>query len=158
LTLARYIGIFSRQTQAYITFTLKDMDLSYSEHIILMNLYENEGIYQEELSSMLAIDKALTARSVKSLEKKEFVIRKVIPQDRRYKRLFLTDKAKKQKNYFYSLLKKWEDYIIEDMDPIMKEQIFAGFKTMAAKSADADFATVLDVQGENKNAAESDIQ
>jgi DNA-binding MarR family transcriptional regulator len=134
------------------------MNISYSEHIILMNLYEKEGINQEELSSILLIDKALTARSVKSLEKKGFVIRKNIPEDRRFKKLFLTDKAKSQKDFFYSLVQRWENFTIEGLDPVIKDQIFTGFKAMAEKSATADFTTVINLQGENKNAVKSSIQ
>ncbi|MCI2000004.1 MAG: MarR family transcriptional regulator [Clostridia bacterium] len=107
-----------------------------------MNLYENEGINQEELSSLLLIDKALTARTVKSLEEKGYVIRKVA-EDRRFKKLFLTDKAKSQKEYFYSLLKKWEDYTTDWMNQSMKNQVFKGLQTMAEKSASADFAELI---------------
>ncbi|MCI1931879.1 MAG: MarR family transcriptional regulator [Clostridia bacterium] len=140
--MARYVGIFNRQTQAYITAAFRDVDINFSEHIILMNLYENEGINQEELSSLLLIDKALTARTVKSLEEKGYVIRKVA-EDRRFKKLFLTDKAKSQKEYFYSLLKKWEDYTTDWMNQSMKNQVFKGLQTMAEKSASADFAELI---------------
>jgi DNA-binding MarR family transcriptional regulator len=144
--LARYVGIFNRQTQAYITAAFSDMDINFSEHIILMNLYENEGINQEELSSLLLIDKALTARTVKSLEEKGYVIRKVA-EDRRFKKLFLTDKAKSQKEYFYSLLKKWEDFTTDWMDQSMKNQVYKGLQTMAEKSASADFAELIKKEG-----------
>lgn len=123
-----------------------------------MNLYEKEGINQEELSSILLIDKALTARSVKSLEKKGFVIRKTIPEDRRFKKIFLTDKAKSQKKIFYSILQKWENFTIEGLDPAIKNQIFTGIKTMAEKSASTDFTKLINLQEENKNAIESSIQ
>ena len=142
LTIARYNGLFNRQTQAYITAAFSGMDINYSECILLMNLYDNEGINQEELSSMLFIDKAATARSIKSLEKKGFITRKMMAEDRRAKKLFLTNNAKSHREYFCSLLQKWEDYILEGMDIEMKDHVLKGLQIMSKKSANTDFVTL----------------
>jgi len=155
--LARYIGIFNRQTQAYITAALKDLNISFSEYILLTNLYEKEGLNQEELSSMLVIDKALTARSLKLLEQKGYVIRKVVQEDKRYKKIFLTEKAKGQKEYFYSLLQRWEDFTTEGMESEMKDYAFNGFRAMAEKSANANISELINLKGDKNNAVESNI-
>ncbi|WP_440195134.1 MarR family winged helix-turn-helix transcriptional regulator [Anaerocolumna jejuensis] len=139
LTIARYNGIFNRQTQAYIGAAFSSMNISYSEGILLMNLYDNEGINQEELSSMLHIDKAAIARSIKSLEKKGYIIREVKTKDRRVKKLFLTDNAKGQKENFSSLIQKWEDFITEGMETETLTQFSKVIKLMAQKSEIADF-------------------
>ncbi len=139
LTIARYNGIFNRQTQAYISAAFSSMNISYSEGILLMNLYDNQGINQEELSSMLYIDKAATARSIKSLEKKGYITREVKAKDRRVKKIFLTDYAKSQKEKFSSLIQKWEDFITEGMDTETLTQFFKVLQVMAQKSAIADF-------------------
>lgn len=142
LSLARYVGIFNRQTQAYITAAVSSMNLSFSEYILLMNLYDNEGINQEELSSMLFIDKAATARSIKSLEEKGLIAREVATDDKRSKKLFLTDDSKNNKDYFCSLLEKWEDYTTEGMDAETKDCVFKGFRVIAEKSAGANFSEI----------------
>ncbi|WP_084124760.1 MarR family winged helix-turn-helix transcriptional regulator [Anaerocolumna jejuensis] len=115
------------------------MNISYSEGILLMNMYDNEGINQEELSSMLHIDKAATARSIKSLEKKGYIIREVKTKDRRVKKLFLTDNVKGQKENFSSLIQKWEDFITEGMETETLTQFSKVIKLMAQKSEIADF-------------------
>lgn len=140
LTMARYNGMFNRQTQAYITAAFSSMDISYSEWILLMNLYDNEGINQEELSCMLFIDKAATARSIKSLEKKGFITREVMAEDRRAKKLFLTSNAKSHKEYFCLLLQKWEGFITEGIDTETLIQFSKVLRIIAEKSAIADFA------------------
>lgn len=142
LSFARCVGILNRQTQAYITAAFSSMNISFSEYILLMNLYNNEGINQEDVSSMLFIDKAAVARSIKSLEEKGFISREVTLEDRRSKKLFLTDMVKKNKEYFYSVLERWEDYTTEGMDIEMKDKIFKGLQTMAEKSASANFSEV----------------
>jgi len=139
LTIARYNGIFNRQTQAYITAAFANMSISYSEGILLMNLYDNEGINQEELSSMLFIDKAATARSIKLLEKKGYITREVKTKDRRVKKLYLTDYAISKKEYFSSLIRTWEDFITEGVDTETLTQFSGVLQIIAQKSAIADF-------------------
>lgn len=142
LSFARCVGIFNRQTQAYITAAVSSMNISFSEYILLMNLYNNEGINQEDVSSILFIDKAAIARTIKSLEGKGFILREVTIKDRRSKKLFLTDMAKKNEEYFYSILKRWEEYTTEGMDIEMKDEIFKGLHTMAEKSISANLSEV----------------
>jgi DNA-binding MarR family transcriptional regulator len=67
----RWISILYRQFQIYINNALKDLDITSSEYIFLIKLYENEELSQEELSSIYYVDKAATARSLKRLEKKK---------------------------------------------------------------------------------------
>lgn len=143
LTVARYNGIFNRQTQAYITAALVSINISYSEGILIMNLFDKEGINQEELSSMLYIDKAATARSIKSLEKKGYITREVKSEDRRVKKLYLTDYAISQKEYFSTLIQKWEDFITEGIDTETLTQFSEVLQVMAQKSAIADFDKIL---------------
>jgi DNA-binding MarR family transcriptional regulator len=143
LTVARYNGIFNRQTQAYITAALVSINISYSEGILLMNLFDKEGINQEELSSMLHIDKAATARSIKSLEKKGYITREVKSKDRRVKKLYLTDYAISQEEYFSSLIQKWEDFITEGVDTETLTQFSEVLQVMAQKSAIADFNKIF---------------
>ncbi|WP_077612473.1 MarR family winged helix-turn-helix transcriptional regulator [Clostridium sp. Marseille-P2415] len=140
LTLARYVGILNRQTQSYITAAFSSLDINFSECIIFMNLFDKEGINQEELSSMLFIDKAATARTIKSLERKGFITREVPKDDRRAKKLFLTDKGRNYKSYFYSLLEKWENCTTEGLNKEMINLVFKGIQTMAENSSNANFA------------------
>lgn len=107
-----------------------------------MNLYNNEGINQEDASSILFIDKAAIARTIKSLEEKGFILREVTIKDRRSKKLFLTDMAKKNEEYFYSILKRWEEYTTEGMDIEMKDGTFKGLHAMAEKSVSANLSEV----------------
>ncbi|AIQ13007.1 MarR family winged helix-turn-helix transcriptional regulator [Paenibacillus durus] len=159
LTLAKYVGIFNRQTQAYITTAFSSMDISFSECIFLMNLYDNEGINQEELSSLLFIDKAATARSIKSLEQKGFITREMMKDDRRAKKLFLTNKARDHKAHFYMLLEKWKDHTTEGMDEETKDVVFKGLQAMAEKSASANLIELSEYTKEgNENATKSQTE
>lgn len=50
-----------------------------------MVLAQNDGLTQDELTKIVKVDKAATARRIRSLEKKEIVFRKTDPEDKRNK-------------------------------------------------------------------------
>lgn len=151
MNIERFVGVLNRQSQAYINNALKDIDISYSECIFLSNLYNNEGINQEELSSILFIDKTITAKSIKSLEKKGFLIRKKCETDKRSKRLYLTDKGRNFKEEIFSLLEKWINFITDGMDIKTKNTVFDGLRLMAERAASANFDELLQNIDENSN-------
>ena len=141
--LARFVGVLNRQSQAYLINAFKSIDIGYSECIFLSNLYDNEGINQEELSSVLFIDKTITAKSIKSLEKKGFIMRKKCEIDKRAKKLYLTDKGKNCKEQIFSLLENWINFITDGMDGKTKKIVFSGMQLMAERAANADLNELL---------------
>ncbi|WP_234120729.1 MarR family winged helix-turn-helix transcriptional regulator [Clostridium hydrogenum] len=143
MNIERFVGVLNRQSQAYISNALRNIDISYSECIFLSNLYDNEGINQEELSSLLFIDKTITAKSIKSLSQKGFLIRKQYETDKRVKRLYLTDKARDCKEEIFSSLEKWKNFITTGMDIKTKNTILGGLQLMAERAASADFNQIL---------------
>jgi DNA-binding MarR family transcriptional regulator len=149
--LPRFVGVLNRQSQAYINIVFKNIDISYSECIFLVNLYDNEGINQEELSSMLFTDKAITAKSIKSLEKKGFLIRKICEKDKRAKKLYLTEKGRDNKEHIFSLFKKWIDFTTGGMDEETKNIVFKGLQLMAENAGNADFSKLSEHKGGDIN-------
>lgn len=151
MNIERFVGVLNRQSQAYINNALKDIDIGYSECIFLSNLYNNEGINQEELSSILFIDKTITAKSIKSLEKKGFLIREKCETDKRSKKLYLTDKGRNYKEEIFSLLEKWINFITDGMDIKTKNTVFDGLRLMAERAASANFNELLENTNENRD-------
>lgn len=145
----RFFGILNRQFQTYINGAFKEIGLGYSECIFLVNLYDNEGVNQEELSSILLIDKAITAKTIKSLEAKGFLTRVLCEKDRRAKNLYLTDKGKKYKEQIIYLLEKWIDYISDGIDKDTRDFVFKELQFMAEKASSADFNQLIDSNTNN---------
>lgn len=130
----RYITKISRVAQMYTNHVLKDINLSASEYMCLHYIRKREGLNQEELRSLLAIDKAAVTRIVTSLEKKEYLERRVDEKDRRSKRLFTTEKTKAAKmvttaneSYFYQ-------WLMEAVDKDEKEIFLKVLKELYIKS------------------------
>lgn len=151
MNIEKFVGVLNRQSQAYMSRVFKNIDISYSECIFLSNLYDNEGINQEELSSILFIDKTITAKSIKSLEEKGFLIREKCEMDKRSKRLYLTDKGRNCKEEIFSLLEKWINFITDGMDIKTKNTVFNGLRLMAERAASANFSELLENTNENNN-------
>ena len=135
----RYFGILNRQLHNYINVAFKALDLDYWECILIVNLYENEGINQEKLSSNLLIDKSITAKTINSLVKKGFVNRKACETDKRAKNLYISDKGKEHKEYIFSLIENWIDYISDGIDKETQEFVLNKLRIMAERARDADF-------------------
>jgi DNA-binding MarR family transcriptional regulator len=81
------------------------------QYLFLLNLYENDGITQEELTKKVRLDKATTARAIKKLEDEGYVRRIKKESDKRAYRLELTEKAEQIKDDVYSIMNEWESEI-----------------------------------------------
>lgn len=69
------------------------LGLTRSQWWVLNHLYFHEGISQTEFASLLDIEKATVGRLLDRLEAKGWVVRKADPQDKRTKRVYLTDQV-----------------------------------------------------------------
>lgn len=112
-SIGRLISILNRQAQLYLNTALQDLDIGSSEHIFLINLLKEDGISQEELSARLLIDKAATARALKSLEEKGYVRREADASDRRSKKVFCTEKALANGETLHGILRAWTALLTE---------------------------------------------
>lgn len=86
-----------RSVQRHLARELADYHIGWGHFAILMALYDREGISQESLARSRGFDKTMIAKSLLTLEKEGLVYRKNDHEDRRVKRLFLTEKGKKIK-------------------------------------------------------------
>lgn len=98
LTFRDYISIKIHQTDLnltkYIKSELEPFNLAPEQNLIMMLLWEKDGITQNELAQKLEKDKTNVARMVWSLEKKGFIERLGCPNDGRAVKLYLTPSGK----------------------------------------------------------------
>ncbi|WP_046058951.1 MarR family transcriptional regulator, partial [Clostridium sp. IBUN13A] len=71
--------------------------------------YENQGITQEELSSMLSLDKTTIARNLKKLDDQGYIKRIKREYDKRSYSIDVTEKSLKIKDEVYRILHSWEE-------------------------------------------------
>lgn len=93
-SVGKYIAAIYRNSQSIINKKLEDYDIGSGQHDFLYVISNNEGITQKELSNLLNIGKATTAKVVKKSIKNGYIKREKNMEDKRFYRIYLTDKGK----------------------------------------------------------------
>lgn len=83
----------ARQCQLCIGSRMEKYGISAAEEPFFMAIQKHAGATQDELTSMVGVDKAATTRAITSLERKGYLIRQQDEKDRRQNRIYATDKA-----------------------------------------------------------------
>jgi DNA-binding MarR family transcriptional regulator len=92
--IVREIVAVSRCISFIRNFEFKKYDLTRGQHSFLTRIMENPGLSQEEISFMLRVDKTTSAKAIKKLESKGYILRKRSDKDKRQLCLYPTDKLK----------------------------------------------------------------
>ncbi|WP_156791363.1 MarR family winged helix-turn-helix transcriptional regulator [Bacillus sp. SG-1] len=90
-----YISIKIHKTDlnltSYIKSKLEEFNLAPEQNLVMMLLWEKDGLTQNQLAERLGKDKTNLARMASSLEKKGFIKRTSCQNDRRSLKLHLTE-------------------------------------------------------------------
>ncbi|WP_154835858.1 MarR family winged helix-turn-helix transcriptional regulator [Staphylococcus pasteuri] len=89
------IGIIARALDSISNIEFKDLKLSKGQFIYLVRICENPGMIQEQLVDMLKIDRATASRSIKNLEKNNFIYKTYNENNKKNKLLYPTEKGQK---------------------------------------------------------------
>lgn len=137
-----HFGVLNRRSQAYITYVCKPYDITYSEYVILMELYLGDGVSQDELVQRLTADKGLVARTSKSLEGKGFISRRQDTADKRLKRLYLTTQGEALRHPLQEILQAWIEALREGLDEETLATVIKGLEQIARKAATLDITHI----------------
>lgn len=129
-SIGRLIAILHRNSQVFINKKIKDLGITSAEYPFLFALYKEEGRTQGELSSYLFIDKAATARVIKTLIHKGLVRREQDCKDKRCNRIFLTDAAKALEQELRSRVTLWSELITKTFNDEEYRAAFAALEQM----------------------------
>jgi len=130
-SIARWTSVMYRYAQIYLNRELKPYNIGAGQHSILMVLYENNGIAQEDITNTLHLDKGTTAKTIKKLVEEGYIIRKKNIDDRRAYKIFLTKKARYIKGDLIRILSRWTDIISTGFTENEREITFGLFERMA---------------------------
>jgi DNA-binding MarR family transcriptional regulator len=134
--IGRWISIVNRYTQIYFSNELKPYEMSTGQGIPFVELFSNEGKSQDELASLIKINKATMTRSLIKLEKKGYIFRKTDPSDNRVKRVYLTDKAKNFAPTFLAIFNAWAENLVRNFSREEKEQLLSFLERMGQNAID----------------------
>jgi len=82
-----------RNLQSILNFKLQDIPIHGGQQDFLYVISKSEGITQKELSQALFVDKSTTAKAIKSLVASGYIRKEILPEDKRFAGLYLTEKG-----------------------------------------------------------------
>ncbi|WP_405305159.1 MarR family winged helix-turn-helix transcriptional regulator [Methanobrevibacter sp.] len=109
-----FISILYREHAKFLNEKVKDEDLSFGLYPLLIKIYKNEGIIQEQLAQSFHLNESTITRNLKKLEDKGFIER---IQEKRTKRIEITDKGKKTAQKVMDYDEIWDEKIKEIIGP-----------------------------------------
>lgn len=89
-SITKRIIFMARKMQLCIGERLSKFEITATEEPFFMAIQRNEGATQEELTAFVGVDKAVTARAIRSLENKGYLVRERDDRDRRQNRVYPT--------------------------------------------------------------------
>ena len=104
----------------YLNNALKKMDITLSQARVLLVLAKNDGVSIDFLASKTNIGKSSITKSVKILERKEYLTKAIDPEDNRRKIVKITPKGKEIQKFAIDVNTEIEEKISEK---IGKKQI-----------------------------------
>ena len=107
------ISILYREHAKYLNEKVKNEDLSFGLQPILITIYKNEGIIQEQLAEIFHLNESTITRNLKKLEEKGFIER--IP-DKRKKIIKITKKGAKTAQKVMDYDDKWDEKIKSNLN------------------------------------------
>ena len=110
-----YISSIYRHLQIYLNRQFSNSGFGSGQYLFFINIVQNEGINQKDLSDLLAIDKATTAKAVRKLKKLGYIVQKQNIQDKRFYNLYLTEKGRDILPEIKTILKGSRDILQEGM-------------------------------------------
>lgn len=111
---AALISYAYRMVQKSFARELSPYHIGWGHFAILMSLYETEGRSQDSLALSRGFDKTMIAKSVVRLEEEGFVHRVTDQDDKRVKRLYLTEKSRDLRPEMERIGHRMNDFLFRD--------------------------------------------
>jgi len=111
------LSILSRYSRIFFERRLREINIGFTEQLILLYLYKCESVNQEKIAKHFMLDKGAIAKTLNKLEKKEFITRVDNPSSKREKLISITQNAKEIMGYVNEELLFWHNCLFEGLNP-----------------------------------------
>ena len=130
-----YILNLTKSYESYFKKNMDALDINIGEILILLEIYNNEGLNQIDLVKKFHVTEANISKTTKNLLNKGFIVKKVDVENNTKKLLFLTEKGQE---VCESLLELFEDWRNDLKGDIPSEELHAFSKTLEKISINAE--------------------
>jgi DNA-binding MarR family transcriptional regulator len=136
--IGKSISVLHNQRQRHVAAIMAKYDLASTGYGFLLSLYRQEGITQRELCAALSVDDGLGSRTMGSLEKKGYILRKRSPEDGRSYEIYLTKKAKAIIPELHKGYEEWWEQLCGAISDKDLEILSARLKEMSEQATGRD--------------------
>lgn len=88
---------------------LEELDITYSQYLVMMVLWENEGLTVNQIGEKLFLDSGTLTPLLKRLEAKSYIVRHRKKEDERVVEVFLTDEGNELQKKACSIPRKMQE-------------------------------------------------
>ncbi|WP_295616608.1 MarR family winged helix-turn-helix transcriptional regulator [uncultured Methanobrevibacter sp.] len=117
-----YLLNLTKSYEAYFKKNMDTTDINIGEILILLEIYNNEGLNQIDIVKKFHVTEANISKTTKNLLVKGLIIKKIDVENNTKKLLFLTDKGQEACEKLLGIFKNWNEEVIKDipMDELIK--------------------------------------
>lgn len=115
-SLSTIMGTSSRLLNNKISKNMAAYHVTVEQWVILASLWRHDGQSQQALANMVSKNKASITHLIDNLEKRKLVSRKADSNDRRNKRIYLTDEGKSLQEELAKVVKETTREATQDID------------------------------------------
>ena len=130
-SVGRWLGMLHRYARKRFGEQMTLHGLADAQFPVLMSLLHEDGVSQDELAQHHMLDKATVARSVARLEELGYVTRQRDGQDRRVKRVLVTELARAIKPDLRRIREEWSETLTEGFSDEERETLERLLERMA---------------------------
>lgn len=132
-SIGKLITYLSRCIQQELKNVVVPFDISVGEEPYYMALTKQDGLTQDELTKLVKVDKAGTARMVKSLEQKGYITRETDPKDKRNKKIHLTERGRLKYEPLSRALKEFNQKLTSEWTDEQYEIVYQSLEMLQKK-------------------------
>ena len=133
LPISKLIIMIARGQTTYLNHKLNDWGINSTQLHLLFEISHQNDLNQEKISSRCNINKGAAARSIRKLEEKGLVTRKIDDDNRRQNKVSLTEEGQKTLDASIHYLKTFEEEVFSG-DIIEKSEMQKALKDMVIRT------------------------
>lgn len=130
-SIGRMMGCLHRHSRMYFHRAFAEWDIGSGSHPFLMILWHQDGLTQKELTEMLHLDKANTARALARLMDLGYVTKKRDEEDQRAYRIYLTERGRELVPRMKKVMRRWTDVLTSGLSEEEKKETMRLLSKMA---------------------------
>lgn len=130
--LGHLVTLLSRTMSQQISAELEPLHITFGETPFYIALARNDGLTQEELSTIVGVNKSSTTRAVKSLESKRMLWRESCARDKRCNLLHLTEDARKLYEPILEILDHYNAGLVAFLGKEEYERVYQSLSAISA--------------------------